>query len=113
MLGYCMGGTMAAHVRALRPEKIKTLILMAAPWTGQPKRTAVGVVRRALFRRRQAGGRTARPPEWLQASFLLLRPLQSTVEKWIRFYENMDDENYLEDFLRDGNLAERQHPGCG
>jgi len=31
VLGYCMGGTMSAMFTALRPERVKNLILLAAP----------------------------------------------------------------------------------
>ena len=32
VLGYCMGGLLALALAALRPERVKSLILMATPW---------------------------------------------------------------------------------
>lgn len=32
LLGYCMGGTLAAAVAALRPERVSRLALVGAPW---------------------------------------------------------------------------------
>ncbi len=39
------------------------------------------------------------PAEFLQAAFLLLRPVQNLLQKPIDFYEHMHEEKYLEDFL--------------
>ena len=39
------------------------------------------------------------PAEFLQASFLLLNPVQNLLEKPINFYQNADNEQYLDDFL--------------
>jgi polyhydroxyalkanoate synthase len=39
------------------------------------------------------------PAEWLQTSFLLLKPVQNLVEKYFNFYENMENEKFIEDFL--------------
>lgn len=101
MLGYCMGGTMAAIYAALRPEKIKNLILMAAPvdWSAKANLLSVWSDERYFDVDKLVDAYGNAPAEWLQASFLLLRPFQNTVEKWMRFYEKMDDENYLEDFF--------------
>lgn len=32
LAGYCMGGTMAAALAALRPDRVRALALLAAPW---------------------------------------------------------------------------------
>ena len=39
------------------------------------------------------------PAEFLQASFLLLRPVGNLIEKPINFYEHMHEEKFLDDFL--------------
>jgi polyhydroxyalkanoate synthase len=101
VLGYCMGGTMSAMFTALHSERVKNLILLAAPidfasndgllnlWT-RPENFDVDKFVDAF-------GNC--PPEFLQASFLLLRPVGNFIEKPINFYENMHEEKFLEDFL--------------
>jgi poly[(R)-3-hydroxyalkanoate] polymerase subunit PhaC len=101
ILGYCMGGTFSAMFTALQPERVRNLILLAAGidfarkdgllnlWT-QPEYFDVD-------RFVDAFGNC--PPEFLQASFLLLKPVQNLIEKPVNLFERLADEAYLEDFL--------------
>jgi polyhydroxyalkanoate synthase len=101
VLGYCMGGTMSAMFTALHPNRVKNLILLAAPidfasndgllnlWT-RPENFDVDKFVDTF-------GNC--PPEFLQSTFLLLRPVGNFIEKPINFYENMHEEKFLEDFL--------------
>lgn len=101
VLGYCMGGTMSAMFTALHPDRVKNLTLLAAPidfaskdgllnlWTGAENFDVDRFV--------DAFGNC--PPEFLQATFLLLRPVGNFIEKPLNFYENMHNDKFLEDFL--------------
>jgi polyhydroxyalkanoate synthase len=101
VLGYCMGGTMSAMFTALHQKCVKNLMLLAAPidfaahdgllnlWTQSEYFDVDKFV--------DAFGNC--PPEFLQASFLMLRPVQNVLQKPIDFYEHMHEEKYLEDFL--------------
>ena len=101
ILGYCMGGTMSAMFTALHPERVKNLILLAAPidfasqdgllslWT-RPENFDVDKFVDAF-------GNC--PPEFLQATFLLLRPVGNFIEKPINFYEHLHEEKFLDDFM--------------
>jgi len=101
ILGYCMGGTMSAMFTALHQERVKNLMLLAAGidfatrdgllnlWTGPECFNVDKFV--------DTFGNC--PAEFLQASFLLLKPVQNLVEKPINFFERLDDDEYLDDFL--------------
>lgn len=101
LLGYCMGGTMGAMYTALHQDLIKNFILMAAPvdwsdreallcrWT-DPKWFDVDKVIDAYGNA---------PPGWLQGSFAVLKPVANLIEKYVTFYEKMDDDKFLEDFF--------------
>ncbi len=110
LLGYCMGGTMAALFTALRPELVRSLTLLAAPidfvgqdallnlWTDPRHFDVDGVV--------EAYGNC---PAWfLQTCFLLMNPVANLIEKNISFYEQMDDARSmtnhfaLENWVNDG-----------
>ena len=39
------------------------------------------------------------PPEFLQASFQMLKPVQNLLEKPINFFERVDDDEYVDDFF--------------
>jgi polyhydroxyalkanoate synthase len=101
LLGYCMGGTMSAMFTALYPEQVRNLILMAAPidfsgddgllnvWTRKEYMDVDGLI--------DAFGNC--PGSFLQSSFQMMRPVQNYVEKHLAFFEKMDDEAFLENYL--------------
>src|SRR5580765_6730678 len=101
VLGYCMGGTMSSMFTALHPDPVKNLILLAAPidfansdgllnlWTRSENFDVDEFV--------DAFGNC--PPEFLQMSFLLLRPVGNLLEKPINFFEHMHEDIFLEDSL--------------
>ncbi len=102
VLGYCMGGTMSSMFTALHPEKVKNLMLLAAGIDFPAKRD--GLIN--LWTQPEyfdvdkfidAFGNC--PAEFLQTMFLMLKPVQNLIEKPINFYEHLDDEKYIEDFL--------------
>ncbi len=110
LLGYCMGGTMAALFTALWPEMVRSLTLLAAPidfvghdallnlWTDRRHFDVDAVV--------DAFGNC---PAWfLQTCFLFMNPIANLIEKNISFYEQMDDPRSmtnhfaLESWVNDG-----------
>ena len=101
VLGYCMGGTMSSMFTALHPERVKNLILLAAPIDFASNDSLLNVWTRPenfdVDKFVDAFGNC--PPEFLQMSFLLLRPVGNFIEKPINFYEHMHEEKFLEDFL--------------
>ena len=51
-------------------------------------------------------------PAWfLQSCFQFMKPIRNFVDKAIAFCEQMDDPSSDRQLLRDGTLAQRQHPG--
>ena len=100
LMGYCMGGTMSAMYTTLYPEDIKNLILMTAGidfkvdgmlnlWGDKPNFDVDKFV--------EAYGNV--PPEFLQTGFLLMKPVQNLVSKYVSFYENIENEDFVENFL--------------
>ena len=102
LLGYCMGGTMSVMYAALRPEKVRTLGLMAAglcfagtggvleTWGGEEFYDPADVT--------DAFGNV--PAEMLDVGFALMDPVNNYVRKYLTLYENLDDEAFLENFAR-------------
>lgn len=101
VLGYCMGGTMSAMFSALHPELVKNLILLAAPIDFATNDGLLNVWSRAenfdVDKFVDAFGNC--PPEFLQWSFLMMRPVGNLLEKPFNFYEHMHEDKFLEDFL--------------
>lgn len=101
LLGYCMGGTMTAMFAALHPRYLNTLTLLAAGidfatrdgllnvWT-DPRTFDVDAFVDAF-------GNC--PPEFLQASFLLLKPVGNFIEKPLALLSRADDEKFVDEFF--------------
>jgi polyhydroxyalkanoate synthase len=101
LLGYCMGGTMSAIYTALHPDKVKNLILLAAPvdWSNHDNLLARWTAADVFDVDKLIKVYGNAPGEMLQGSFLLLKPVSNLVEKYFTFYENLEDEKFLEDFF--------------
>jgi polyhydroxyalkanoate synthase len=101
VLAYCMGGAMSAMFTALHPDRVKNLMLMAAPIDFSSNDGLLNIwTRRENFdvdKFIDAFGNC--PADFLQASFLLLRPVGNLIEKPINFYEHMQEDKFLDDFL--------------
>lgn len=101
VLGYCMGGTMSAMFTAMHQDVVRNLILMAAGidfgskdgllqmWTDESVFDVDAFV--------DAFGNA--PPEFLQATFLMLKPVGNLIEKPIGFFERLEDDAYIDDFF--------------
>ncbi|WP_435363803.1 class III poly(R)-hydroxyalkanoic acid synthase subunit PhaC [Haloarchaeobius sp. DYHT-AS-18] len=102
ILGYCMGGTMSTMYTALHPEKVHTLALMAAGlcfagdagvlelWGGEDYYDPEKVT--------DTFGNV--PAEFLDIGFALMDPVQNYVTKYVRLYENVEDQDFIENFAR-------------
>jgi len=100
LLGYCMGGTMCSMYTALYPEDVKNLVLMTTGidfkvegtlnlWGDKPNFDVDKFI--------DAYGNV--PPEFLQSGFLLMKPIQNFVSKYITFYENVDNDKFIDSFF--------------
>jgi polyhydroxyalkanoate synthase len=102
ILGYCMGGTMTVMYTALHQEKVRTLGLMAAGlcfdrtggvlelWGDQEYYDPEDVV--------DACGNV--PAEMLDVGFALMDPVANYVSKYVRLYENLENDDFVENFAR-------------
>lgn len=100
LLGYCMGGTMAAMYAALDDDSLRTLTTMAAPIAfegtgGVLERWATHLDPDLCV---DAYGNV--PGELLAVSFALLEPVENSVGKLVRLYERAEDTAFVETFLR-------------
>lgn len=101
VLGYCMGGTMSAMFAALFPELMQTLTLLASPIDFEDRSSLIGLWADQRYfdvdAFVDANGNC--PAAFLQACFLLVKPVQNLIQKRVAFYENMDDPAFLAGFF--------------
>jgi polyhydroxyalkanoate synthase len=102
VLGYCMGGTMSAIYTALHQEKVRALGLMAAGlcfdgeggvlelWGDDEFYDPRDVV--------DAYGNV--PAEMLDIGFALMDPVANFVSKYVRLYDNLENDDFVENFAR-------------
>lgn len=106
LLGICQGGTLSLCYASINPEKIKNLIVMVAPvdfhveegllnvWSGcthGPQSMDVDLMVDAL-------GNI--PGDFMNFGYLMLKPFQLNVEKYLGMADILDDEAKLINFLR-------------
>ena len=102
VLGYCMGGTMSAMYATLYPEKVNALGLMAA---GLCFENSGGVLEtwgsdEYYDPRDVTESYGNMPAEFLDIGFALMDPVANFVSKYARLYDNLEDEDFVENFAR-------------
>ncbi len=102
LFGYCMGGTMSILYAALYPEKVQNLVLMA---TAVYMRDTDSIVDQwvgdDLFDLQKIVDTYGNAPaEFLDAGFSMEEPITNTVTKYLRFFDGMDEEEFVENFAR-------------
>jgi polyhydroxyalkanoate synthase subunit PhaC len=102
ILGYCMGGTMSAMYAALYPEKVRNLALMASGLCFAGDGGVLEVWGADEYYDPETVTETFGnvPAEFLDVGFALMDPVANNVTKYIRFYDNMEDEDFVENFAR-------------
>jgi polyhydroxyalkanoate synthase subunit PhaC len=102
ILGYCMGGTMSAMYAALYPEKVRNLALMASGLCFAGDGGVLEVWGADDYYDPETVTETFGnvPAEFLDVGFALMDPVANNVTKYVRFYDNMEDEDFVENFAR-------------
>ena len=102
LLGYCMGGTMTSIYTALHQEKVQSLGLMAAGlcfddtggtlelWGDSEYYEPRDIV--------DVYGNV--PAEMLDIGFALMDPIANYVSKYVRLYDNLENDDFVENFAR-------------
>jgi polyhydroxyalkanoate synthase len=101
LLGYCMGGTLAALFTALEPSAVETLTLLAAPIDFAGRESLLNVWSSSKYFDVDAFiDANGNCPAWfLQLCFLHTKPIQNLLEKNISFYEHMNDRRFVANFF--------------
>ena len=102
LLGYCMGGAMSVLYAALYPEKVHTLGLLAISvglrdtdsvldqWVGEDFFDVQSLV--------DTYGNA--PAEYVDAGFSLREPVADNLIKYLRFFDGIEDEDFVGNFAR-------------
>ena len=101
LVGYCMGGTMAALFSALDPPAVRSLTLLAAPIDFTGNQSLLNLWTDPQLFDVDAFIDTYRNcPAWfLQSCFVNMRPVQNYLERSLALYEQMDDLGALTQYF--------------
>jgi polyhydroxyalkanoate synthase len=101
LLGYCMGGTLAAMFTALDPDRVATLTLLAAPIAFEGRESLLNVWADPRYFDVDAFiDQHGNCPAWfLQGCFLLMKPIQNIFEKGTALLEQMGEPHTLSSYF--------------
>jgi polyhydroxyalkanoate synthase subunit PhaC len=100
LMGICMGGTFCAMYSALHPEKIKNLITTVTPSSFDTDKGLLHVWMRDIDVDRMVKTFGNIPGDLMNFGFLLLNPARLMIDKYVGFMENMDNKDFVENFVR-------------
>jgi polyhydroxyalkanoate synthase subunit PhaC len=100
LMGICMGGTFCVMYSALHPEKVKNLITTVTPTNFETDQGLLHIWMRDLDVDRMMDTFGNMPGDLMNYAFLLLNPARLMIDKYVGFYENMDNRTFVENFIR-------------
>jgi polyhydroxyalkanoate synthase len=100
LMGVSMGGTLAVMYTALHPEKIKNLITTATPVHFDTDKGLLHLWTKEIEADRLVDTFGNMPGDLLNAAFLLLNPARLVFDKYVGFLENLDNQEFVENFIR-------------
>jgi polyhydroxyalkanoate synthase len=100
LMGICMGGTFSVMYSALHPDKIKNLITTVTPSSFDTDRGLLHVWMKDVDVDRMIKTFGNIPGDIMNLGFLLLNPARLMIDKYVSFMDNMDNKDFVENFVR-------------
>jgi polyhydroxyalkanoate synthase len=100
LLGVCQGGTFTSIYTALYPEKIRNLITMVAPVDFHTTDGLLNVWSQHMDIDNMVDTMGIIPGEFMNVGFLMLKPFQLMVDKYVGLMDNLDDPATVANFMR-------------
>ncbi|MBT8339261.1 MAG: alpha/beta fold hydrolase, partial [Desulfatitalea sp.] len=100
LMGVCQGGTFATIYAAMNPEKIRNLITMVTPIDFHTEDGLLNIWSRYLNTDLAVETLGNIPGDLMNFIFLVLKPYQLMVDKYVGFVENAHSPDAVENFLR-------------
>jgi len=100
LLGVCQGGTFSAIYTATHPQKIRNLITMVTPIDFHTDEGLLNIWAQDMNIDALVDTYGAVPGWFMNFGFLMLKPFQLMVDKYVSMLDIMDDPDALENFVR-------------
>ncbi len=99
-MGVCIGGTFGVIYAALHPGKIRNLITTVAPTHFDIDTGLLNIWMKEIDADRLVDTYGNLPGNLLNIAFLLLNPARLLFDKYVGFLENLDNKEFVENFIR-------------
>ncbi len=100
LMGICMGGTFSVIYAALHPDKIKNLVTTVTPTNFDTKKGLLHVWMKYIDVDQVVDTFGNLPADVMNFGFLLLNPARLMIDKYVGFMENVDNKQFVENFVR-------------
>ena len=100
LMGICMGGTFCVIYSAIHPGKIKNLITTVAPINFDTDQGLLHIWMKGIDVDLMVDTFGNMPGDFMNFGFLLLNPARLMIDKYVGFLENMDNKEFVENFVR-------------
>jgi len=98
--GYCMGSSMSAMYTSLHQEKIQNLVTIAPVIDTSKDTTVIANISKQMDIDKLVSYIGYLPPEKLYECYSILKPFKQGVNKYYNLIENIDNETFVQNFLR-------------
>ncbi len=98
--GYCTGGTIATTYAALHSDKVRNFVATAPVIDGWRDTTVVSNLAKHIDVDKMVDTIGNMPPEFMYYCFSILKPFEQGIEKYANFFRNIENENFVDNFLR-------------
>jgi polyhydroxyalkanoate synthase len=100
LMGVCLGGTFGVIYAALHPSRVKNLITTVAPTNFDTDKGLLHIWMKEIDGDRLVDTFGNLPGNLLTITLLLLNPARLMFDKYVGFLENMDNKEFVENFIR-------------
>ena len=100
IMGICMGGVFSIIYSALHPHRVKNLVTTVTPSNFDTDKGLLNVWMRQTDAQVLGDTYANMPGDIMNLGFLLLNPARLIIDKYVGFIQNIDDKNYVENFIR-------------
>ena len=100
VMGICMGGTFTVMYASLYPKKVKNLITTVTPSNFDTDKGLLHIWMKEVDVDRMVDAFGNMPGDLMNLGFLLLNPARLMIDKYVGFFENADNKEFVENFIR-------------
>ncbi len=98
--GYCMGASMSIMYTTLHQEKVRNLAVIAPVVDTEKDTTVIGSLAKNMDVDKMLSVLGNLPPEQLYSCYAALKPFKQGVNKYFNLVQNIDNDQFVGNFLR-------------